>query len=650
MKRLSFMLIIIWSLLGVAHAQPSSQRFITLSYHDVSDDAALSGTSSIMFIKSAELVSQFAWLREQGYQPVSMEQIIAARNGGTPLPDRAILLSFDDGYRSVYTRVFPLLKLFNYPAVIALVGKWMDVPAGEMVAYGDEQVPREYFLEWHEVNEMVSSGLVEVASHSYDLHRGISANPQGNSQPAAVTQRYDHASGRYESEAQFKQRLRDDLTKSFNQIKKHTGRAPRVLVWPYGAYNQVTIDIATSVGMPYTMTLDSGGSHLSELSSIKRVLVKNNATLSDMVWDLQPWKEPPVRVAHVDLDYVYDDDPRQQEKNLGLLLDRIKSLQINTVYLQAYADPDGDGHADALYYPSRHLPMRADLFNRVAWQLRTRAGVSVYAWLPVLAYQFKDDHPLSAHYVKSVPHQHGVIPNDSYRRLSPFHPQVREVIGDIYEDLARQANFAGLLFHDDAYLSDFEDSSPWALQYYREELGMVDSIEQIRRDPLLLNKWSRGKTEALIKFTHYLRDRVKNYRSDIKTARNLYARVILQPGSETWFAQSLPLFVENYDYTAVMAMPYMEEAADADEWLASLVSHTIEQVGELSSVVFELQSIDWRNKKPIDSLEIARHMRLLQRKGVLNFGYYPDDFIRNHPLLDVIHPEFSLSNYPYVEQ
>ena len=158
------------------------------------------------------------------------------------------------------------------------------------------------------------------------------------------------------------------------------------------------------------------------------------------------------------------------------------------------------------------------------------------------------------------------------------------------------------------------------------------------------------KTEALIKFTHYLRDRVKNYRSDIKTARNLYARVILQPESETWFAQSLPLFVENYDYTAVMAMPYMEEAADADEWLASLVSHTIEQVGELSSVVFELQSIDWRNKKPIDSLEIARHMRLLQRKGVLNFGYYPDDFIRNHPLLDVIHPEFSLSNYPYVEQ
>ncbi|HED39131.1 MAG TPA: poly-beta-1,6-N-acetyl-D-glucosamine N-deacetylase, partial [Chromatiales bacterium] len=157
------MLIIIWSLLGVAHAQPPSQRFITLSYHDVSDDAALSGASSIMFIKSAELVSQFAWLREQGYQPVSMEQIIAARNGGTPLPDRAILLSFDDGYRSVYTRVFPLLKLFNYPAVIALVGKWMDVPAGEMVAYGDEQVPREYFLEWHEVNEMVSSGLVEVA-------------------------------------------------------------------------------------------------------------------------------------------------------------------------------------------------------------------------------------------------------------------------------------------------------------------------------------------------------------------------------------------------------------------------------------------------------------------------------------------------------
>ncbi|WP_230369807.1 poly-beta-1,6-N-acetyl-D-glucosamine N-deacetylase PgaB [Paludibacterium denitrificans] len=69
---------------------------------------------------------------------------------------------------------------------------------------------------------------------------------------------------------------------------------------------------------------------------------------------------------HVDLDYIYDPSPARQEENLGKLLDRVKAMGPSVVYLQAFADPDGNGAADALYFPNRHLPMRADLFSRVA--------------------------------------------------------------------------------------------------------------------------------------------------------------------------------------------------------------------------------------------------------------------------------------------
>ncbi|VAW85237.1 Biofilm PGA synthesis deacetylase PgaB (EC 3.-) [hydrothermal vent metagenome] len=649
MKRMRLFILLMLFISSQVHAEDTLQSFITFSYHDVSDDTTSVSARSVIFINSSELASQFAWMREHGYKPVSIDQIITAREGGKPLPAKAILLTFDDGYRSVYTRVYPLLKLFNYPAVIALVGQWMDVPAGEMVSYGDDLLPRKQFLEWSHVNEMVDSGLVEVASHSYDLHHGVQSNPQGNSQAAAITLRYDEASDTYENEAQFKQRLSQDLKRSVAQIKRHTGKAPRTLIWPYGAYNQQTIEIAASAGMPYTMNLDSGISHVTELANIRRILMPSDASLSSLVWALQPATPTPVRVAHIDLDYIYDPDPARQEKNLGLLLDRIKSLRINTVYLQAYADPDGDGHADALYYPNRHLPMKADLFNRVSWQLRTRANVNVYAWLPVLAYQFNSNHPLSQHYVKSVAAEYGKEAKMSYQRLSLFHPKVREVIGDLYEDLARQANFSGILFHDDAYLNDYEDSSPSALAHYRDAWGLPASIAEIRKRPALMEQWTKHKTQALIDFTHYLRDRVQDYHPTIKTARNIYARVIMQPASEEWFAQSLPAFIKNYDYTAIMAMPYMEEASNAEEWLKSLVSKAIQQTDNLSKVVFELQSVDWRNQQPIDSVELARHMRILQQQGALNFGYYPDDFIANHPLLDVIHPEFSLSTYPYAE-
>src|SRR5690606_2235570 len=91
---------------------------------------------------------------------------------------------------------------------------------------------------------------------------------------------------------------------------------------------------------------------------------------------------PEMRIAHVDLDYVYDDDPKQMERNLDKLVQRVANMGINSVFLQAFADPSGDGLVRELYFPNRHLPMRADLFNRAAWQLRSRAFVEVYAWMP----------------------------------------------------------------------------------------------------------------------------------------------------------------------------------------------------------------------------------------------------------------------------
>ena len=58
--------------------------------------------------------------------------------------------------------------------------------------------------------------------------------------------------------------------------------------------------------------------------------------------------------------------------------------------------------ADALYFPNQVLPVRADLFSRVAWQLRTRARVQVYAWMPVLAFRLPAGHPLAARTVTAL--------------------------------------------------------------------------------------------------------------------------------------------------------------------------------------------------------------------------------------------------------
>jgi biofilm PGA synthesis lipoprotein PgaB len=621
----------------------AANTYRVLCYHDVQEDVRV--IPDPYAVDTAQLVSQFAWLKENGFHVIGLDDVIAARAGKRALPDKAVLLSFDDGYRSVYTRVFPLLKLFNYPAVVALSGRWLDAPAGKTVEYDGREVPRSQFLSWEQIAEMAASGLVEIASHSYDLHRGIPADPQGSMVPALVALRFESGGG-YEDERAYAARVRADLARNSALVKARIGRAPRVMVWPYGRDSGQAIEIARELGMPFAMNLDGGANDPGgDLSRIRRDVVTNNPALNDFISlvDREP-RPAPQRVVQVDLDYVYDPDPRQQQANIGRLLDRIRALHVTTVYLQAFADPDGNGQVAAVYFPNRHLPVRADLFSHVAWQLRTRALVKVYAWMPVMAFELPSTNPVAELTVHSfdpaAPASAG-----RYRRLTPFSAEVRDTIGEIYEDLARHAQFDGLLFHDDATLDDFEDASPIAQQAYAG-WGLPASIEAIRADPLLLEQWTQRKAAALTAFTVELAQRVRRYEGSIKTARNLYARPVMEPRSEARFAQSLPDFLVAYDYAALMAMPLLEGAAKPDAWLETLVRKVAAQPGGLAKTVFELQSVDWNTRKPVPAAELAAQLRLLQRLGALNIGYYPDDFGADRPALATIKPALSLQNFP----
>ena len=627
-----------------AQAAESAVSYRVLCYHDVQQDVRLNADPYA--VDSAQLVAQFAWMKDNGYRVVSLDDVIAAREGRRALPAKAVVLTFDDGYRSVYTRVFPLLKLFKYPAIVALSGRWLDAAPGETVEYEGKQVGGDRFLSWEQIREMADSGLVELASHTYDLHRGIPANPQGSLVPAVIAYRYDAANGTYEDERAHMARLRADFARNSTLIESKAGRRPRVMVWPFGRDSIQAIEVARELGMPVTMSLASGANNLKDdLSRVRRDELVRNPPLRDFISMVAKDPDPlPERVVQVDLDYVYDANPRQQQANIDSLLDRILALRVTSVYLQAFADADGNGQAEAMYFPNRHLPLRADLFSYVAWQLSTRAFVKVYAWMPVLAFELPSTNAAAALTVQSAGAD-AAPAHPRYRRLSPFSADAQRVIGEIYEDLASHAAFDGLLFHDDAVLDDFEDASPPALQAY-QDWGLPPSVEAIRSDPQRLRRWTELKTRALIDFTGELAERVRDYQGAIKTARNLYARPVLEPSARAWFAQSLPDFLAAYDYTTLMAMPLMEGAAKPDAWLDALVRKVSGEPGALKKIVFELQSMDWSTRERVPTRTLAEQMNRLQRLGAVNFGYYPDDFLADHPGLAGIKPALSLQSFP----
>lgn len=630
---------------------PTSQLTI-IGYHEIS--STKQALIEDYAITPHLFEKQILWLKNHGYQFVSVDEVLAAHTGQKALPSKAVLLSFDDGYASFYQEAYPLIKKYKIPVVLALVGRWLEPEQDQAVNFSGQLITRDKLFDWSQLQEMSESGLVEIASHTYNMHEGILANPQGNMQPAVTARLYNPASMSYETDDAYQQRLYTDLKTNNDLFIRHGLKSPRIMVWPYGRYNTQAQEIANQLGMPITFTLDDGPNlPATPLSALRRILVERNMTPSELGQEISIRENRlndnnrAQKIMHVDLDYIFDADPVQQERNLSSLLDRIVAMQVNTVYLQAFSDRDGNGSANMAYFPNRHLPMRADLFNRAAWQIRTRTQVSrVYAWMPLLAWELPDTAKAVNDIIITEPSQTNHYSsgstnssNTGYHRLTPFSSIACQTITEIYQDLAKSASFSGILFHDDMTMSDYEDASPSAKEQY-VAWGLPADLTKIRASDQLLQKWTALKTQTLDNFALSLAAEVRKQQPSLLTARNLYAQVALKAYAENWYAQSLENSLRNYDFTAIMAMPYMEQAKNPDQFYADMIKRVKSFPNGLKKTVFELQAKNWRNNQNIPSEELADTLTKLYLNGVRHVGYYPDDTQAGHPNTAVLRQVF----------
>ncbi len=620
-----------------------------IGYHEITDhkDALIPSYA----VTTQQFSEHIDWLQKNGYHFINVDQLLKAHQGKYTLPTKPVLLTVDDGYQSFYQNAYPIIRAKKIPVVLAVVGSWLEPKADQKVDFGGDEITRNKILSWNELKEMQNSGFVEIASHSYHLHRGVTANPQANSEPAAITRIYDLKTKTYESDAHYQARVYQDLKKNNDLLKAHGLRSPRVMVWPYGRYNMQLVQISKQLGMPITITLDDGADHAKQsIQNMGRILIQGNMSTSALAQEIKNRElnlndnNRPQKIMHVDLDYIYDPDPQQQERNLGNLLDRINGMGVKTVYLQAFSDPDANGSADMVYFPNRHIPMRADLFNRVAWQIQTRTPVQrLYAWMPLLAWELPKSDPVSKELVLTQQAKADEHLNMGYIRLSPYSPKARQTIKEIYQDLAKSTPFDGLLFHDDVTLSDYEDASPQALAAYAKQ-GLPTDLAQIRGNDDKLQKWTAYKTRTLDDFAMELAGEVRQYQPYLMTARNLYAQVALNPYAENWYAQSLEESLNRYDFTAIMAMPYMEQVDNPEKFYTDIMNRVKQYPNGIKKTVMELQAINWRNDQKIPSEEMAETIKSLYQQGAMHIAYYPDDPIKEHPDVETMRKAFALKS------
>jgi poly-beta-1,6-N-acetyl-D-glucosamine N-deacetylase len=235
------------------HEQARLAKVPVMMYHDILPE------KEVFFdVTPEEFEADLQLIRDNGLTPISLDQLVSHLATGIPLPEKPILLSFDDGYEGHYQYVYPLLKKYNYPAVFGIytakVGK----------DYGRSS------LNWEQLREMAADPLVTIASHSVN-------------HPRDLTELTDDE-------------LRQELTESKKILEAELGIPIRHFVYPEGNYDQRVADAVEQAGYLSALTMNDAENKFAgesdTLLSIERIGQSQLETILAEAYGgppLRPW-------------------------------------------------------------------------------------------------------------------------------------------------------------------------------------------------------------------------------------------------------------------------------------------------------------------------------------------------------------------------
>ena len=198
---------------------------IVMYHHVLKDQSRLNKYT----ISPAELRQDFEYIRENGYTPISMKQLIAYTEGAE-LPERPIIITFDDGHESFHEYAYPLLKEYGYKAVLSVVGTYVD----QYSEKEDHHISYSH-CNWQQLKEMQDSGLVEVENHSYNLH----VNKDG---------RHGAKKKQGENLSNYRKVLLEDIGKMQEECYEYLGEYPDTFTYPFGQISKEASPIIRELG------------------------------------------------------------------------------------------------------------------------------------------------------------------------------------------------------------------------------------------------------------------------------------------------------------------------------------------------------------------------------------------------------------------
>lgn len=218
-----------------AKAQAEGIPLPILMYHHIlKEESRLNAYT----ISPTEFRADLQYIKDNGYTPIVVQDLIDYVKKGAPLPERPIMITFDDGYESFHEYAFPILQEFRFPAVLAVIGKYAD-----QYSETDDHHIRYSHATWNQIRQMHDSGLVEIQNHSYDLHATDKGRQGSKRKPG-------------ENLAAYQSMLTEDLGRVQASCKENLGWIPTTFAYPFGHISSDALGILMDMGFEAAFTCE----------------------------------------------------------------------------------------------------------------------------------------------------------------------------------------------------------------------------------------------------------------------------------------------------------------------------------------------------------------------------------------------------------
>lgn len=223
-----------------AKNEPHPVALPVIMYHSVCEK---SPTDYV--VTPQQLSCDLEWLRNNGFESVSAQQLINYTRGSGQLPKKPILITFDDGFYNNLSIALPLLEKYNMKAVISIVGRYTDDYAA-----ADPHSDKYSYLTWDDISVLAASPMIEIGSHTYDMH-------------SRTDSRNGCAKLDTETNEEYAALLRSDIGLLRTELHLNCSIVPYVFAYPFGDLCKESLPVLRDSGILMTLTCREGMNYIT---------------------------------------------------------------------------------------------------------------------------------------------------------------------------------------------------------------------------------------------------------------------------------------------------------------------------------------------------------------------------------------------------